>query len=364
MAGNANAAVARVALAAARMDPRGTSEYTLNLARELKASGVDVAVFCAPGPLVERLQTADVDVATFPHLASGRLRLRERARLLEAVREFDPQLVHAQSLRVAPCLRLLAKDGSTPLALTVHWVPEGLRTMRRLSELVSGIIVPTQAVRQGLVNQCRVPREKIKVIANGVDIAAIDEADVPAIFGTDVAVVGSLGPIEAGRGHDLFARAAAQLMGRGVTAQFVVAGAGEGVRELRKLVADLGLEHHMTLATDFAAYQDVLRAPDIVVQSSQVDVSGFSILEAMGHGRPVIAFNTGTACELIKDRQTGMLIPKGDVAALVDAIGELVADPETARRIGEQARRRVRERFNVRALARQTMQYYEDILNS
>jgi glycosyltransferase involved in cell wall biosynthesis len=247
--------------------------------------------------------------------------------------------------------------------LTVHWLPRRPRQLRRLSRCLAGVIATTQAAREALVNQSGVERAKIKVIRNGIDVARLEGRDVPAIFSSPTPVVGSLGPIEERRGHELFVRAASLLKGRDAEAQFVVAGEGAGLRALRKLVANLGLERRLTVATDFVAYEEVLEALDVVVQSSQVDVSGFSILEAMGHGRPVVAFNTGTACEIVEDRKTGLLVPKGDVEALAAAIEELVGDPEAARLMGQNARRAVRERFDVRTIARETLRYYAGIIS-
>jgi glycosyltransferase involved in cell wall biosynthesis len=225
------------------------------------------------------------------------------------------------------------------------------------------VIAASQAVREGLVNDCGVARGKIRVIHNGVDIDRLDEDRISPIFATRVPVVGSLGPIEHQRGHELFIRAAGLVASRLPDVQFVVAGEGTELPGLRKLVAGLGLDRRVTLATDFGSYADVLAAIDVVVQSSQVNVSGFSILEAMGHGRPVIAFNTGTACEIVEDGKTGLLIPKGDVDALAGAIVRLLDDRDTAARMGAAARRAVAERFDARTLAEATLAYYEDLVS-
>jgi glycosyltransferase involved in cell wall biosynthesis len=356
--------VTRVLLVASRMEPRGTSEYTFNLARRLRAAGVEVALSCAPGPMLNLVRQARIPVRTFAHLDNLRLRLGEKRAFLGAVRAFEPQLVHGQTFRVAGALELLARRTELPLVLTVHWVPKQRRRLRALARRMAGIIATSQAAREGLVNQCGVPRGKLSVIPNGIDIARVEARDVPPVFRSPVPVVGSLGPVERERGHELFVKAASVLVGRGLAGQFVVAGRGSALGELRALVGRLGLERCVTLASDFAAYEDVLDAIDVVVQSSQVDVSGLSILEAMGHGRPVIAFNTGTACEIIEDRKTGLLVPKGDVEALADAIQQLITDVEAARRMGEEARRAVKKRFNVRIVGRETLLYYAAILNA
>jgi glycogen(starch) synthase len=185
---------------------------------------------------------------------------------------------------------------------------------------------------------------------------------MPAIFRSEVPAVGSLGPIEEQRGHELFVQAAALIAGDGARVQFVVAGQGDELPGIRRLVRDLGLQHDVTIAPDFATYVDVLGALDIVVQSSQVDVSGVSILEAMACGRPVVAFNTGTACELIEDGRTGLLVPKGDVDALAGAIRRLIEDKDGARQMALNAQERVKERFDIRAVAAETLGYYGTVL--
>jgi glycosyltransferase involved in cell wall biosynthesis len=352
----------KVLLLAPRLEPRGTSEYTLHLAKELRQCGVDAAVFCVPGQMLAVMEKAGVPVTTFRHLESLNFRPGERRRLTRAVRGFAPQLIHGQSARVADALRLLARVTNVPQVLTVHWRPPQAGRFRRLSRRVQGIIATTQDTREEIVNRCRVDRGKITVINNGVDVAHLDERAIPPIFQSPVPAVGSLGPVEEQRGHELFVQAASVLVRGGVAAQFVVAGVGGELPGLRRLVKSLGLEHYVTLATEFGAYEDVLEALDVIVQSSLVDVSGFSILSSMACGRPVVAFNTGTACEIIEEGKSGLLVPKGDAGALADAVSRLLSDRELARRIGEDARRRVKEKFDIRNIARRTLQYYSSLL--
>ncbi len=352
----------KVLLLAAQMEARGTSEYTVNLAKELQDSEVEVAVFGVPGPAVSRLEREGVPVRTFESLRGLRFWI-SRGNFLDALGELGPQIVHAQSCRAAPALKLLSRKTELPLVLTIHGVPGRLRSVRRLSRRVDGIVATTQSVREGLVNRCRVARDTIQVIHNGIDVEELSRREIPPIFQAETPVVGCVGPIEERRGQEQFVRAVSRLVRSGVEAQFVIAGQGEVLPEVRKLVGQLGLERSLTLATDFAAYEEFLGALDIVVQSSLVDVSGFSILEAMGHGRPVVAFNTGTACEMIEEGKTGLLVPKGKEEALADAIRRLITDTELARRMGQNARESVREKFNIRNIARKTLQFYAGILS-
>jgi len=353
------AGIRKVLFVAPEMEPRGTSEYTVNLATELKRRGVEVAVFCGPGPMAGVMRDRGIHFQCFARLESALFRCTDARRVLSAARAFSPQFVHGQSARVARVIRYLDRHLDAPMLLTVHCTQAKGAVLRRLARRLEGVIATTQDVREELVNDCRVDKAKIAVIRNGIDWDALATRKVPPILASSKPVVGSVGPVEQGRGHELFVKAAAELVHEGRDLHFVVAGQGDELPSLRRLARALGLDSRLTFVSDFAGYDEVLTAIDVVVQSSQVDVSGFSILEAMGYGRPVVAFSTGTACELIEDERTGILVPRRDVASLAHAIASLVDDPERARTMGRQAQETVAEKFNIRNVADATVRFYE-----
>jgi len=345
-----------------QMEARGTNEYAVNMAAELKRRGLSVAVFCAPGPMLNLLRKRDVRAETFEGLAKARLHRAERKRFFELLAELDPQMLHVQTARLAQMLVELRDEITVPIVLTVHGVPAKPRAFRAVAAGVRGIVATSQDVRQDLVNRCKVDKDKIAYIPNGVDLDGLDFRELKPIFTAKVPVVGSVGPVEEARGHELFVRAAARLINAGQKIQFLVVGEGSEVPQLRRLSRELGLDCCLTFVGDFWSYEDVLEALDVVVQTSQVDVSGFSILDAMAHGRPVIAFNTGTACEIIDDGKTGFLVTREGFDQLAQAIGTLAENPDKARRMGEAARAKVTEKFNVRSVAERTLHFYHDLL--
>jgi glycosyltransferase involved in cell wall biosynthesis len=87
---------------------------------------------------------------------------------------------------------------------------------------------------------------------------------------------------------------------------------------------------------------------------------GMTCLEAMAHGRPVVASATGGLLDLVEDGETGLLVPPGDVAALRSAIERLLADVELRGRLGRGARERVREHFSQQATAAELIRAYGD----
>ncbi len=73
-----------------------------------------------------------------------------------------------------------------------------------------------------------------------------------------------------------------------------------------------------------------------------------TVIESMALGVPAIGTTTGGTPELIVDGESGLLVPPGDSAAIADAIQSLAADPQSARRIGENGRQRIATHFNLR----------------
>jgi len=87
---------------------------------------------------------------------------------------------------------------------------------------------------------------------------------------------------------------------------------------------------------------------------------GMVCLEAMAHGRPVVASATGGLLDLVEDGTTGLLVRPGDVPALRAAIERLLGDEALRRRLGESARDRARERFSSEQMAAQLTEAYAD----
>ena len=96
----------------------------------------------------------------------------------------------------------------------------------------------------------------------------------------------------------------------------------------------------------------------MVVLSSLHEGTPVSLIEAMAAGRPVVATRVGGVPDLIRDRETGLLVPPRDPAALAAAIQELLDDPGLRARLGAAAQPAVYPRFTVARLAEETAAYY------
>ena len=112
-------------------------------------------------------------------------------------------------------------------------------------------------------------------------------------------------------------------------------------QELEGLVARDGLSQHVRFTGWRTDPLEIVSLMDLIIHPSLAEGFGFSVLEAMALGKPVIASAVGGLREAIQDGHNGFLVPAGDVDAIVRRWRELLENAELRRRIGDEARRTV-----------------------
>jgi glycosyltransferase involved in cell wall biosynthesis len=136
----------------------------------------------------------------------------------------------------------------------------------------------------------------------------------------------------------------------------------EAARGLNLVVAGDGpLRAQVPEALGFVPPEELARLyarAAVVACPSHREGFGVACLEAMAHGRPVVASAVGGLLDLVVDGETGVHVPPGDVPALRAALERLLGDRELRRRMGEAGRRRAAERFSWDAVTRQTVDLY------
>ncbi len=87
-----------------------------------------------------------------------------------------------------------------------------------------------------------------------------------------------------------------------------------------------------------------------------------ALLEAAACGRPMVATDVPGCREVVRDGETGLLVPLGDTVALADALQRLAEDPDLRRRLGQTARRMIEDDFSEQIVVCETMALYRQIL--
>lgn len=135
---------------------------------------------------------------------------------------------------------------------------------------------------------------------------------------------------------------------RSLEAMLVIAGAGPERRRLEHLgypgLRLLGWQSPEQLARWYAA-------ADVVALSSFTEGQPVAVLEAFACGRAVVATAVGGVAEVVRNGETGWLVPPRDPAALHQALGEALADRDKADAYGNAGRELVRRRHSPEAVA-------------
>ena len=283
------------------------------------------------------------------HLLDLRRRLREDRRdLSRLARERDAALVHTNTSVVlsggalgVPHLQHVREiyAGVAPAPLWVLWrrrllKADALACVSRAVARQFGESPKAHVVHDGLPRTPRpVPRD-----------TARDALGLPA----DRFVVALLGRISDWKGQDLLAEALADLDDVGAIG-LLAGDAWPGQEHLeRELEARAAQSDGRLRLLGFRDDVDtVLGAADAVaVPSRRPDPFPNSALEAAAAGLPVVAAAHGGLEEIVRDGETGLLVPPGDAAALAGALRRLAADEGLRTRLGEAAGRDAAERFS------------------
>jgi glycosyltransferase involved in cell wall biosynthesis len=203
-----------------------------------------------------------------------------------------------------------------------------------------------------------IPAERVTTLYNGIDLAALRAAAARRAAPANGALrVGSIGRLTPLKGHAVVIDAAARLLEQGVDARFVIAGAAAReapghLRELRERAETLGIAERVELISPFGDLAELLSGLDVLVHASVLpDSLPTTVIESMALGKPVVATELGGALELVRDDETGLLVPPNDPARMAQAIAALISSPDRRASVGSAAFAEASARFGVQAFA-------------
>jgi glycosyltransferase involved in cell wall biosynthesis len=247
------------------------------------------------------------------------------------------------------------------------------RVQRVAYSLAHHVVANSQAVRQVLIAD-GVPAQKVSVIYNGLDLKRLapqtfSRAETLGLLGLDsetdpprrfISIVANMR--HEVKDHRMFLRAARRVVEVVPDAAFLLAGEGELTDSLRELAAELGIHERTYFLGRCERVAELLSVSEICVLSSKAEGFSNSILEYMAAGRPVVATNVGGAAELIREGETGYLVPAGDAEMMAARLIDLLRDPNRSRMMGDAGKRIVEEQFSCEAQLSRTEDLYERLL--
>ena len=365
-----------VAYLTAGLTPRG---YDTTLVAGTIARGEESMAYIA--------EQAGARVVALPGLSREISPFRDAVavfRLARLIRQVRPTILHTHTAKAGTVGRVAALvAGSARPPIVVHTfhghVLRGyfgpakstvFRVLERLLAKVTTVLVAVSPeVRDDLVQLGVAPAEKFAVVRLGIELEQRVASDVPRDevrrrlgIPPERFVVGWIGRMTGVKQtHDLLA-ALAELRAGGVDAGLLVVGDGPDRAGFEQRARDLDLVRHCL----FLGYQEDVApwyaAMDAVALPSGNEGTPVTVIEALAAGKPVVAYEVGGVPDVVREGIDGFLVAPGSTSGMAERLGQLAADPELGRRLGEAGRERVLERYGVGRLLDDVDQLYRETI--
>ena len=362
----------------------GSERQALQLTRLLVQSGkfkIHLASLSPEGSLRSTIEDLDLgDIPSFPlNSFYDANAVKQLTRFVQWLKAARINVLHTHDFYTNVFGTTAGALARLPVRVASMRETAGMRTstqkrvQRVAYSLAHHVVANSQAVRQVLIAD-GVPAEKVSVIYNGLDLKRLapqtfSRAETLGLLGLDgetdaprrfISIVANMR--HEVKDHRMFLRAARRVAEVVPDAAFLLAGEGALTDSLRELAAELGISERTYFLGRCERVAELLSVSEICVLSSKAEGFSNSILEYMAAGRPVVATNVGGAAELIREGETGYLVPAGDAEMMAARLIDLLRDPNRSRMMGEAGKRIVEEQFSCEAQLSRTEDLYERLL--
>jgi lipopolysaccharide heptosyltransferase II len=347
----------------------GVETGTLDLARHLIRLGHKTVVVSNGGVLVKELESYGAIHYQLPvHKKSIPTMFKMVRRLAEIIKEEKIEVVHARSRVPAWIAYFATRKTNTVFVTTCH----GYYKRHPFSYVMGWakrVIVISSCIGRHMVDDFGVPYERIRLIARSVDLDKFKYIN-PSEKKRQEFNVGIIGRITPLKGHLDFIKAMARVAR--VVPQLKVWIVGEASssdqaykEQLKLLIKRLGLWQTVQFLGTQRDIPSILSNLDLLVLATTAhEAFGRVIVEAQASGVPVVATRVGGVVDIIEDNKNGILIPPADPVNMAEAVIKVYRDKELASRLANEAYRRVKERYSVHLMVKNTLDVYRDAISS
>ena len=362
-----------------RVQIAGAERSLLALIRRLDRESFRPSfVIPSEGEFAQALREEGVSVTFCPFSSFKTFRwdrvVKTVQRLEQIVSRLNPHLLHGNTPRANLYAGWIGRQRGIPVVWHARNLIYGrmFDIERTLSFIPQRIVCNSQAIRERFRGRGGFD-SRILTISSGVELSEfrpdLDDGRIRREFNVKenplVALVARLG---VGKGHETFLRASQKVVLQFPNARFLIIGRAEDEEDqkrevyLKRLVDELSLVSHVIFTGYRRDMPSLMAAITLLVVATEAEPFGRVILEAMASARPVVGTETGGTPELVREGQTGLLIPPLDPEAMARAMIRLLKNPEEAKRMGENGRRRVETEFSQEAHVQKIQALYHSLL--
>jgi glycosyltransferase involved in cell wall biosynthesis len=298
-------------------------------------------------------------------------------KLKHLIRDRNVDLVD-NHLLVANLIGVLAgKTARTRTVVTLYGAPGWKPFLLRLSEqfalgMADAVITDSRSRCDDLRRWMIRSHPRLTVIPNPIfpPLTLKPSSEMRNLLGLPqdpkVRVIGQVSRLVPLKGHNVLLAAARLVLHEERDTAFLLIGydeeAGSYKRRLELEAASLGIADRVRIVSYPGPIGDVWKVIDIHAHASLVDSLPSAIIEGMSLGKPAVVTSVGGIPEVVENSKTGLLVPPGDSEALAKALLRLLREPESAKKLGDEARRRYEELYRPEIVTRKLENLFEDLI--
>lgn len=320
-------------------------------------------------------QSRKLGISTCALVAKENNYISEILNLSTIFRKYSINILHAHDYRSRFIGYWAARMTRIPAVTTLHgWIQNAPKEAfyaafdRLVLRYYKRIIVVSQDLECKLISY-GFPREKIFLLHNAIDGKIPHtrvRSSIHEILGLDrdTKLVGSIGRLSQEKGLEDLIRATPRILSQHPKTKILIIGEGPERNKLECMVSNKGMREDILFLGFVSNMDELYQDIDLVVLSSYTEGLPKVLLEALRHGKPVVATNVGGVPEIILPGQTGVLVAPHSPEALARAICDLLHDPVKARYLGERGMELIRKCFSLKTRTRKLEDLYQSVIGN
>ncbi len=365
----------------------GGAEYSL----ECLVKGMDstryryTVVLPGPGPFADRLNALGVSVdymrvdswrwwvrtirqrlkffATIPYQVANLIRW------IKYLKKKKPDIIHFNINRLVEPV-IAAKILGIPSVMHFRDIPSridqkfilGMKGFYWLMGMADIWIANSKSTYDDI--NCNFDRKTIEV-PNGVDLSLYSSRSIKHHKDEDskitVAMIALLVPW---KNHIGLLKVISLVTNQYKNIVFLIVGEGDKgySNKLQEQITEYGIEEYVKLTGYVDNIPNLLSSVDILIHTTEREPFGRVFIEAMSACKPVVAFDSGGAAEIVVNGETGILVPKGEIGKMAEEISSLINNPDMREQMGKAGRTRVEKYYTIDKHCQKVAEIYNDLL--
>ncbi len=355
----------------------GGEFFAYTLAKYLQSSGHNIFISCPENSLLNK-KCFELGIKVFhldyPKKGTGNLS-RIIGGLKRIIKNENIQIVHSNTNydRTASAFATIGTHANHAASIHSYYsIQRNLTHLIRNKYYIKHFIASGEKIKQLLINNDKIPEEKITAINLGIDTSEmkIDEIKRKTIrekynISDNGIIIGNVGRLVEFKGQENLIRGFAILNKKHPDTKLIITGSGELETKLKQVCKELSIENKVIFPGFIDKLDEIYSAFDIYVHSSipgAEELFPFAILNAMAHELPIIATDTGEINKMVIDNKNGFLISTTEPNLIFGKMVQLVVYKTLRTSFGSESLKLLKEKFTLEQMGISIMNIYEKIL--